>query len=69
MSDKIESYLNYIMSERKFSSCTIANYKEDLKQYEDFVISQTKEFDALLAAVNARIGERSNACKIFKKPS
>ena len=47
MSDKIESYLNYIMSERKFSSCTIANYKEDLKQYEDFVISLTGEFEPL----------------------
>lgn len=47
MSDKIESYLNYIMSERNFSSYTIANYKEDLKQYEDFVISQTGEFEPL----------------------
>lgn len=47
MSDIIESYLNYIMSERNFSSYTILNYKEDLKQYEDFVISQTKKFDAL----------------------
>lgn len=47
MSDKIESYLNYIMCERKFSSYTIANYKEDLKQYEDFVISLTGEFDPL----------------------
>ena len=47
MSDKIESYLNYIMSERNFSSYTIANYKEDLKQYEDFVISLTGEFEPL----------------------
>lgn len=52
MSDKIESYLNYIMCERNFSSYTIANYKEDLKQYEDFVISQTKEFDALYPDVD-----------------
>lgn len=47
MSDIIESYLNYIMSERNFSSYTIANYKEDLKQYEDFVISLTGEFEPL----------------------
>lgn len=47
MCDQIESFLNYIMCERNYSSYTILNYKEDLKQYQDFVTSLTGEFDPL----------------------
>lgn len=45
MDSKIETYLKYIMCERNYSPYTIANYREDLSQYEDYVKSTTGEFD------------------------
>lgn len=47
MNNYVESYLNYIMCEKNFSSYTISSYREDLKQYEVFVTSLLGEFDPL----------------------
>lgn len=47
MNARIDAFLKYIMCERNLSDYTVANYKEDLTQYEDFVTSKCGQFDPL----------------------
>lgn len=47
MNARIDAFLKYIMCERNLSDYTVANYKEDLMQYEDFVTSKCGHFDPL----------------------
>ncbi len=41
----IESFLRYIQYEKNYSSCTVLSYKNDLCQFETFVIKQVGRFD------------------------
>lgn len=47
LDESINSYINYIMYERKYSNYTVMNYKEDLSQYKSFVEELTGGFDPL----------------------
>ncbi|MDR0230771.1 MAG: tyrosine recombinase XerC [Dysgonamonadaceae bacterium] len=44
----IESFLQYIRSEKNFSPHTVVSYQNDLKQFEDFVVSKMETFDPKL---------------------
>ncbi len=44
----IESFLQYIRNEKNFSSHTVMSYHNDLKQFEQFVLSKMDAFDPKL---------------------
>ena len=44
----IESFLQYIRNERNHSSHTVTSYRNDLIQFEEFVLSKTETFDPKL---------------------
>ena len=52
MDSNVASFLNYIKHERNFSDYTLKNYKEDLKQYEDFIVAKAGFFDPLSLEVD-----------------
>lgn len=47
MNEHFLSFLNYIKYERNYSDRTVESYSDDLKQFEQFVISSTGSFDPL----------------------
>lgn len=47
MDVNIEAFLKYIECEKNYSDYTVASYREDLLQYEDFVTALLGEFDPL----------------------
>lgn len=52
MDSNVASFLNYIKHERNFSDYTLKNYKEDLKQYEDFIVAKAGFFNPLSLEVD-----------------
>jgi len=48
----IESFLQYIRSEKNYSSHTYISYRNDLTQFEEFVVSNMETFDPKLIDVS-----------------
>ena len=44
----IESFLQYTRNEKNYSSCTVISYRNDLIQFERFVLSKMETFDPKL---------------------
>jgi len=44
----IESFLQYIRNEKNYSAHTVASYRNDLTQFEEFVLSKMETFDPKL---------------------
>jgi len=68
MNPSIESFLNYIMCERNYSDYTVASYREDLSQYEDYVKSVLGgEFDPFAPDLDLARGWMADMAKRGKK--
>ena len=40
MEEAFASFINYIESEKQYSKYTVANYQEDLKEFQKFLIRE-----------------------------
>lgn len=67
------SFLNYIRYERNYSERTVESYRDDLQRFEDFVTSQSGEYDPLLIDVDvvrgwmAEMGRSHQAVSSIKR--